>query len=248
MKKCILIITMVLITAMTYAQDVIVKKDGSTIISKVEEIGSTEIKYKKWSNQDGPMYTISVSDVARINFENGTVESFAEETLSSVVSDKPSSDSPTFIDGELYFFDNNKGVRLDGQKVSEEELRRILGKEWYEKFISARRAAQASGTIGGFGLLGGLAGGLTLGIGLGLHEPVPITIGAILLGVAVPCFIVGLVLPGPEKQREIIDEYNFYNKNNKSTSAAKLQIAPSIIGGGYTQDKVGLGMTVAINF
>ena len=252
MKKCILIITMVLITAMAFAQDVIVKKDGSTIISKVTEIGSAEIKYKKWSNQDGPMYTISVSDVARINFENGTVESFVKETLTPaastpVASDMPFSDLPTHIDGELYFFDNSKGVLRDGKKVSDEELRQILGKEWYEKFVSARSTDRAGSTIFGFGLLGGLAGGLALGIGWG--KPVPTTIGVILLGVAVPCVIVGLAMPGPERQREIIGEYNLYNKsNNKSTSTAKLQIAPSIIGGGYAQDKVGLGMTVAINF
>ena len=39
-----------------YSQDIIVKKDGSTIISKVLEVGTSEIKYKKVSNQDGPTY------------------------------------------------------------------------------------------------------------------------------------------------------------------------------------------------
>ena len=38
------------------AQDVIVKKDGSTILSKVLEVSSTDIKYKKFSNPDGPTY------------------------------------------------------------------------------------------------------------------------------------------------------------------------------------------------
>ena len=43
------------------AQDVIVKTDNSTILSKVLEITSTEIKYKKWNNQDGTTYSINRS-------------------------------------------------------------------------------------------------------------------------------------------------------------------------------------------
>ena len=63
------------------AQDVIVKKDGSTILSKVIEIGTAEIKYKKWNNQNGPNYTISKSEVQAINYENGDKETFGEEVV-----------------------------------------------------------------------------------------------------------------------------------------------------------------------
>ena len=45
------------------AQDVIVKRDGSTILSKVLEVNTSEIKYKKFSNQDGPTYTINKSEI-----------------------------------------------------------------------------------------------------------------------------------------------------------------------------------------
>lgn len=41
------------------AQDVIVKQDGGTILSKVLEIGTQEIAYKKWNSQDGPVYKIA---------------------------------------------------------------------------------------------------------------------------------------------------------------------------------------------
>ena len=58
------------------SQDVILKKDNTTIVSKVLEINTTEIKYKKWSNQDGPIYSISRSEVTRITYQNGEVEKF----------------------------------------------------------------------------------------------------------------------------------------------------------------------------
>lgn len=66
----------VFFAANAFAQDVIVKKDGSTIMSKVLEIGTNEIKYKKFSNQEGPTYTVLSSDVLAINYENGEKETF----------------------------------------------------------------------------------------------------------------------------------------------------------------------------
>ncbi len=59
-----------------FAQDVIVKKDGSTILSKVYEVGEKEIKYKKFSNLNGPIYTLSVKEVMAINYENGEKDLF----------------------------------------------------------------------------------------------------------------------------------------------------------------------------
>ena len=47
------------------AQDVIVKQDGGTILSKVLEIGTQEIAYKKWNSQDGPVYKIAKDSPVR---------------------------------------------------------------------------------------------------------------------------------------------------------------------------------------
>lgn len=59
------------------AQDVIVKKDGSTILSKVLEVNTSDIKYKKFSNQNGPTYTINKSEILAINYENGDKDEFS---------------------------------------------------------------------------------------------------------------------------------------------------------------------------
>lgn len=64
-------------TTLIFAQDVIVKKDGSTILAKVLEIGTSDMKYKKYSNPNGPTYTIYISDVMAVNYENGEKDSFA---------------------------------------------------------------------------------------------------------------------------------------------------------------------------
>ncbi len=79
MKKILFVMVLIVSTLSAFAQDVIVMKDGSTILSKVIEISTTEIKYKKWNNQNGPNYTIVKSDVQAINYENGEKETFGEE-------------------------------------------------------------------------------------------------------------------------------------------------------------------------
>lgn len=75
MKK-VLFFLFCITTICSYAQDVIVLKDGTTILSKVTEVSSSEIKYKKISNLDGPIFTIKSSDILSINYNNGEKDSF----------------------------------------------------------------------------------------------------------------------------------------------------------------------------
>ena len=72
------------LTIFATAQDVILKKDNTTILSKVVELSDTEIKYKKWSNQDGPTYTIKCQEVKSITYQNGEVETIETETSETV--------------------------------------------------------------------------------------------------------------------------------------------------------------------
>lgn len=65
------------------AQDVIVKKDGNTILSKVTEVNSNDIKYKKFSNLNGPTYTLDKSEIMSINYENGERDTFDQTDISS---------------------------------------------------------------------------------------------------------------------------------------------------------------------
>lgn len=67
------------------AQDIIVKRDGSTILSRVLEISTSTIKYKKFQNLDGPTYVINTNEVFSINYQNGEKELFGDES-SSVIS------------------------------------------------------------------------------------------------------------------------------------------------------------------
>ena len=54
------------------ACDVIVLKSGEEINAKVSEVGTSEIKYVKCDNLNGPSYSIKKSDVFMIKYANGT--------------------------------------------------------------------------------------------------------------------------------------------------------------------------------
>ncbi len=74
MKKIFLVLVGFLILNTLHAQDVIFKKNGDEISAKIQEVGVTEIKYKKADNPDGPLFSIMKTDVFMIKFENGTKE------------------------------------------------------------------------------------------------------------------------------------------------------------------------------
>ena len=83
MKKLLFVfaLTTFLFTSLSAgAQDVIVRKEGSTVLGKVEEIAQQYVKYRKWENPDGPVYVMDAALVDSIKFGNGTVEVFRFHT------------------------------------------------------------------------------------------------------------------------------------------------------------------------
>lgn len=76
--KQLLVFLLFLCSVNIMAQDVIVKKDGSTIVCRVEKVSDTDVTYKLWSNLKGSSYVMDKSLVSAINYENGKKETFAE--------------------------------------------------------------------------------------------------------------------------------------------------------------------------
>ena len=79
----IIYVTICLLSTNGYAQDILTKKDGTDIQAKVIEIGITEIKYKKFDNQNGPVFSLLKADLLMIRYENGTKDIFNQTNTSS---------------------------------------------------------------------------------------------------------------------------------------------------------------------
>lgn len=115
MKRLFLIIAVLLSVALTVsAQDLITKKDGSDIQAKILEVTSTEVKYKKYSNLEGPTFTLPKSDILIVRYENGENEVFNSSQKSSALN----TDNDVFP-GMLYrdykdFYNTRNYVRQPG--------------------------------------------------------------------------------------------------------------------------------------
>ena len=70
MKKVLIAFSLIL-TTICYSQDIIVKVNGDSISSNINEIGINEIKLHKFNNPNGPLYIIDKKDVIKIIFNNG---------------------------------------------------------------------------------------------------------------------------------------------------------------------------------
>lgn len=78
--KQLLVFLLLLCSASISAQDVIVKKDGSTIVCRVVELTDSEITYKKWSDLNGSNYVMNRADASAINYESGKKVNLSEAT------------------------------------------------------------------------------------------------------------------------------------------------------------------------
>jgi hypothetical protein len=89
MKPIFLSLLALLFTNALLAQDNIVLRNGEEIKAKVQEVGTTEIKYWKADNLNGPLYVVLKSDVFIIKYENGTKEVFGSAEDAHAAPPKP---------------------------------------------------------------------------------------------------------------------------------------------------------------
>ena len=97
-----------------FSQDLITKKTGEDIQSKVLEVTTTEIKYKKFDNLDGPIFTLLKSEVAMIRYENGTKDIFNVEIKNEINSVKIPTSQELFVQGQSDASKYYKGYRGAG--------------------------------------------------------------------------------------------------------------------------------------
>jgi hypothetical protein len=60
------------------AQDKVFLRNGSKIEALVTEVDADNIRFKRFENQEGPLYVISKAEVERIDYANGHREEFAK--------------------------------------------------------------------------------------------------------------------------------------------------------------------------
>ena len=137
-----------------FAQDVIVKKDGSTIISKVLEVDKKTIKYKKFSNLEGPTYSVDVEEITSINYENGERDVFTEtnkkteNTSTTAPAPTGASEASRKINEDYLNSYNNYSVKYASDKVGGPAKRALFTLAYGENSVIMNDELSASINIG----------------------------------------------------------------------------------------------------
>ena len=93
-RSLLLALCFIVHTCACFAQDIIVTKDSKRIEAKVAEVNADNVRFKRFDNPDGPLYTLLKSDIITIIYQNGRVEVFdTESSKSSTSASVPASSS-----------------------------------------------------------------------------------------------------------------------------------------------------------
>lgn len=161
MKK-IFLFMLFLCSMSVWAQDVIVKKDGSTVVCRVLEVTKTEVIYKKWSDLQGSNYIVNQKDLTAIHHENGTKTTF-DAAPAVPAETAPSANAQPLTDADLL---KMAGVQADTPQ--------------YEMIRKAKRLKRAGWISGGIMLA---AGALITGCFDSFDDEIyGLTVGPLLMG------------------------------------------------------------------
>ena len=193
MKRVSIVLAFLLCSCMLSAQDIITKRDGTDIQAKVTEVGQSTISYKKYSNLDGPLYTISISDIVMITYENGEREMY--------ISPNTPTNNSTLPQGVMTYY--NGKVSVGGVTIENEMLKRYFTAEDYSLFKNGKSLMLGGGIVS-------IIGSVVLGYSSGWMITGGKPLWGLLIGGGVAS-IGGLIVCaiGEDNVREAVNNYNF---------------------------------------
>lgn len=83
MKRFFFLLIAAAICVIASAHDIIVTHEAERIDAIIEEVSETQVKYKKADNPNGPTFVLSTNKISSIVYQNGTVQTFAQQPAQS---------------------------------------------------------------------------------------------------------------------------------------------------------------------
>jgi hypothetical protein len=223
MKRiCLFIFVAFVCNSVLLAQDVITLRSGDEIKAKVQEIGTDNVKYKKYENLNGPTYTLLKSEIFMIKYENGDRDIFKDtvdpnSVVSTVSASEPPQNNLRFTSS---FWSGAVFMNAKGKELSKREVRSILADvpEALKEYDAGRKLFVTSCVIGG--ISGGFVGAGVGGLITGLFDT---GTGLILVGSGVGGIIItGIVAANVNSKWE--KAYNLYQRAKSNPYAMKTSL------------------------
>lgn len=133
MSLCIVLPNIVL------AQDTILFRNWNEVVVKVTEVSDTQIKYNLWSNQSGPVFTKSISDIFMVKYKGGHRDIYDNQQQASKQQANTAHNGKYIIslDGKM---EHSRGdMEINGVEIEEDLLKQLLTADEFETFESAHR-------------------------------------------------------------------------------------------------------------
>ena len=175
MNKILIYIGVILAPMNVFSQDSIRFANNTIVAAKIFEVSTTEIKYHRFDNLDGPQYIVNKLDIQYIKFANGIVDSvhveaaklisepkltYKNETANPSITD---TDAPKIIIKRNRLMYNNRGLGetklwtlIDNFPSKEGKLKLINEFNTMKKYKKTQYIAGFSGL--GLGLASVIAG------------------------------------------------------------------------------------------
>ena len=249
MRKIFIISVILCAFVNVWAQDIIVTKKGEEIFAKVEEIGDTQIKYKKSSHLSGPVYSLLKTEVFMIKYENGSRDVFGtspqkmDNTANLTASNN---DSQSRIQGKVELLEvmGTNVTNRSGKSLSKDEAREMMAIDpkalaLYNTGLSNNK----TGNVWGWISTGCFVGGLTLtyvgaknaeyNYDTDKRDYTTAYVGLGVVGGSLVCMIPWLAFKtnGAKKIDSAVDIYNSEAIKRQNKSGASLNIGVMRSGG-----------------
>ncbi len=121
------------------AQDLIYLNNGSKVEAIVKEISTTEIKYKNFTNPDGPTYVITKGDVLMIEYKNGVVDIINTNPVSvspiKTITLTPKREAVKKGPNDLYYLNKNS-LYFNGMALANSDIALLFDREFAKSRFS----------------------------------------------------------------------------------------------------------------
>lgn len=119
------------------AQDIIYLNTGDKFQVIVKELNTGEIKYKNFTNPDGPTYVIAKKDVLLIEYQNGTLEIINQNPKAvSPVKDLPVVPKKEVNPTDMYYYAAKNCVYLNGLALVNSDIALMYDREFANSRLS----------------------------------------------------------------------------------------------------------------
>ena len=244
MKKMLLILVVVIgFGVISNAQDIILKKDGLELKTKVLEITEQQIRFKEFDFQNGPTRNLNISEVFMITYENGKKEVFNKPLEKENISISKALIQEEKIEEtakqnhtnllESLSIQGNKIYASNGVQLSKDEVRNKM------QIVPAALAQYDQGrSIRGVGFVFFIPQCILLGAGIGtligtlMGGKIQYTTTYILSGASIACGIPAIIC-FTVGNKQIQNSIGTYNRgiNQKNMSALSLNLGITQSGG-----------------